>query len=207
MAIDSSAAMPPFAISRDVAWRHGLPELRDEFVRLRELTDADAESLALHLSSDAVNAHMAACPSTALKFRRFITWARDERRRGSLVCYGIVPHGETGAVGIIQFWPVERDFFTAEWGFVLGDSFWGTGVFMRAATLAVEFAFAELAVHRLEARAVDTNARGNRVLEKLGAQRDGVLRGGFRDGDRVRDHVMWSILAPEWRARRRVANG
>ncbi len=198
--------MPPFAVSRDVAWRHGLPELRDEHVTLRELTDADAESLAFHLNGDGVNAHMAACPSTAPRFRRFVRWAHEERCRGSLVCYGIVPSDETGSVGIIQFWPVERDFFITEWGFVIGESFWGTGVFMRAARLAVDFAFAELAVHRLEARAVDTNGRGNRVLEKLGAVRDGVLRGGFRDGDRVRDHVMWSILAPEWQARRGVAH-
>jgi len=46
------------------------------------------------------------------------------------------------------------------------------------------------------------NLRGNRMLEKLGAKKEGVLRGGFRDGAVVRDHVMWSILAPEWQAQR-----
>jgi RimJ/RimL family protein N-acetyltransferase len=62
--------------------------------------------------------------------------------------------------------------------------------------------FSQLGVYRLEARVVDINERGNRIFEKLGATRDGVLRGGFRDGLVVRDHVMWSILAPEWQAQR-----
>jgi len=65
--------------------------------------------------------------------------------------------------------------------------------------------FLHLRVYRLEARSVDVNARGNRTFEKLGANRDGTLRGGFHDGDVVRDHVMWSILAPEWRALRERA--
>ncbi len=57
-------------------------------------------------------------------------------------------------------------------------------------------------VLRLETRAVEANGRGNGVVRKLGATREGVLRGGFKNGDAVSNHVMWSILAPEWRALR-----
>lgn len=203
MAGHLGAAMPPFAVSGNESWREALPELREERVTLRELREDDAASLVTHLSSEAVNRHMAACPASRAAFVRFIEWTIAERRRGSLVCYGIVPAGHHAAVGLIQFWPVERNFFTAEWGFLIGESFWGTGLFLRAATLAIDSAFADFGIHRLEARAVDTNARGNRVLEKLGAIREGVLRGSFSGRDGIRDHIMWSILAPEWQARRR----
>jgi len=203
MAVEASRPMPPFAASRHAEWREGLPELRDGLVTLREVGPDDAPSLYSHLHCDAVNRHMASCPSTPLGFARFIEWAIEQRRLGSLVCYGIVPFGQPAAVGVIQFWPVERDFFTAEWGFVIGKAFWGTGVFMRSSTLVIDAAFSTFGIHRLEARAVDDNGRGSRVLEKLGAVRDGILRGGFRDGHHIRDHVMWSILAPEWQARRR----
>ena len=203
VAPEVNAAMPPFAVSRNVDWRNGLPELRGDLVTLRELRSDDAPSLVAHLNCDAVNRHMASCPPTQERFLRFIEWVSEERRRGSLVCYGVVPFGQPAAIGLIQFWPIERDFFTAEWGFVIGKAFWGTGVFVRGATLAIDAAFDRFNVYRLEARAVVGNTRGNRVLEKLGAVRDGVLRGGFREGNQVHDHVMWSILAPEWRARRR----
>jgi RimJ/RimL family protein N-acetyltransferase len=187
------------------SWRRGQPKLTDGTVMLRELRSRDAASLVTHLNNARVLRYIAPCPSTPEGFRRFIRWTRAERRRGALACFGIVPAGETGAVGVIQVWPIERDFSTAEWGFALGDAFWSTGLFMRAARLMLDAVFSELAVYRLEGRAVDVNVRGNRVFEKLGAKRDGVLRAGFSDGGVIRDHVMWSILAPEWKVRRERA--
>ena len=180
-------------------WNRGLPVLGDGAVTLRELRSRDAASLVAHLNDPRVVRYIARCPTTAAGFVRFIRWARGERRRGTLVCYGIVPRGGTGPVGVIQLWPIERGFSTAEWGFVLGRSFWGTGLFPRAATLMLDDVFPRLGVYRLEARAVDINQRGNRALERLGANREGLMRGSFRDGAVVRGHVMWSILAPEWR--------
>ena len=155
-----------------------------------------------HLNDARVWRYTAPCPSTAGGFHRFIRWTHSERRRGKIACFGLVPAGARWAVGVIQVWPIERGFSTAEWGFALGPSFWGSGLFERGARLVLDAVFAELGVYRLEARAVDVNLRGNRMLEKLGAKKEGVLRGGFRDGAVVRDHVMWSILAPEWQAQR-----
>jgi ribosomal-protein-alanine N-acetyltransferase len=183
-------------------WRTGLPELSDGIVVLRELRSQDSSSLLAHLNTPRVVQHIAPCPSTVDGFRRFIGWTHAERRRRRHRCYGIIPPRETTPVGIIQIWPIERHWSTAEWGFVVGESYWGTGLFVRAAHLFLNAVFDSLGVFRLEARAVDANGRGNGVLGKLGATREGVLRGGFRDGDIVTDQVMWSILAPEWFTRR-----
>ena len=179
-------------------WRRGLPDLTDGTVRLRELRSADAPSLLAHLNNPRVLEFIAQCPSTVEGFQRFIRWTRAERRRGQHACYGIIPPGHATAAGIIQIWWLERDFSTAEWGFALGDSFWGRGVFTRCARLFLAAAFGPMGVARLEARAVDTNYRGHAVLRKLGAIPEGLLSDGFRKGDVVRDHVMWSILAREW---------
>jgi ribosomal-protein-alanine N-acetyltransferase len=130
--------------------------------------------------------------------QRFVRWTQAERRRGRHLCHGIVPPGNVRPVGIVQIWAIERDFSTAEWGFALSDEYWGTGLFTSGARLLLDFAFGALGVRRLEARAVDVDERGNAVLRKLGATREGVLRGGFRDGDVMRNHIMWSILTDEW---------
>jgi RimJ/RimL family protein N-acetyltransferase len=175
-----------------------LPELSDGTVVLRELRASDAPSLLAQLHRSRVFQYSAPCPPTVEGFERFIQWTQDERGHGRHACFGIVPPRQATPVGIIQIWPIECDFSTAEWGFVLGESYWGTGLFMRSARLFLEAVFGPLGVFRLEARAVDTNSRGNGVLRKLGATREGDLRGGFRDGDVVSNHVMWSILAPEW---------
>ena len=186
----------------DTEWRDALPILHDGTVTLRELRAGDAASLVDQLSRPGVWRFIEPCPSTAEGFRRFIRWTHAERRHGTLACYGIILGRPARAVGLIQVWRVERDFSTAEWGVALGEPFWGTGAFMRAAHLVLDVVFSQLRVYRLEARAVDANVRGNRALEKLGAKREGVLRGGFHDGVVIRDHVMWSILAPEWRSNR-----
>jgi ribosomal-protein-alanine N-acetyltransferase len=184
-------------------WRRGLPTLRADGITLRQLQIADAPSLLTHLNDPRVWRYIAPCPSTRTGFERFIRWTHSTRRTGKHICFGMVPDGERGAVGVIQIWPIEKDFSTAEWGFALGETFWGKSLFATGAELFIQAVFAELGVHRLEARVVDVNERAIRLFERLGARRDGVLRDGFRDGTCMRDHVMWSILAPEWHAQRR----
>jgi N-acetyltransferase len=200
VALRKSISEPASAAS-SADWTRGLPTLSDRTLTLRELRARDAGSLVAHLNDPEVVRYITPCPTTPVGFARFIRWARAERRRGRLVCYGIVPRGESDPVGVMQLWPIERDFSTAEWGFVLGRAFWGTGLFTHAATLMLDDVFERFGVYRLESRAVDVNRRGNGALERLGARRDGTLRGSFRDGSSMRSHVMWSILAPEWYAR------
>jgi hypothetical protein len=53
-----------------------------------------------------------------------------------------------------------------------------------------------MGVHRLEARAVDKNGRGNRALEKLGARGEAVMRNAF---SQQYTQFLWAILADEWR--------
>jgi RimJ/RimL family protein N-acetyltransferase len=201
---DSMSAPQPTPSPR--GWHERAPQLTDGVVTLRTLRSADAPSLVAHLNDPRVAEYIAPAPSSPEAFRRFIRWTQAERRRRGFTCLGVVPPGGNQPAGVIQVWPIERDFSTAEWGFALGTALWGTGLFARAATLFLDAVFADLGVYRLEARAVDINMRGNRVFEQLGATREGVLRGGFRDGEVFRDHVMWSILAPEWRARRAEAH-
>jgi ribosomal-protein-serine acetyltransferase len=202
LAVDLTVTDHSSSSSRRRDWRRGLPVLSDGDVVLRELRTADAPSLLAHLDRTTVLRYIDPCPSTIVGFERFIRWTREQRRRRLHACFAVTVAGERAAVGVIQLWPLERDFSTAEWGFVLSESYWGTGVFVRGACLFLDFVFDELGVFRLEARAVAANMRGNGVLRKLGAMREGTLRAGFHNGEGRADHVMWSMLAPEWQRRR-----
>jgi RimJ/RimL family protein N-acetyltransferase len=191
-----SAATSDATQERD--WRRSLPVLRSDRTELRGLIAADAPSLLTSVSDRQVLQYLAAAPSTVDGFRQFIRWTQRERRRGTHVCYGIVPRETGRVIGVMQVWPVERDYSVAEWGFVLGRAHWGTGLFLDAACLFLTFTFEWLGVQRLEARAVDLNGRGNGALRKLGATREGVLRSGFQGKHARLDHVMWSILSEDW---------
>ncbi len=153
----------------------------------------------MHMSGDDVRRYIAPPPVTRDRFATFLRWGRTQRRRGRYLTFGIVPQGATQAVGIFQIWPIEPDFSTIEWGIAIGPTYWGTGLAMAAAALGFEFAFRTLDAARLEARACVSNERGTGLLRKLSATPEGVLRDAFRDGDRVEDHRLWSILRREWK--------
>ena len=81
-----------------------------------------------------------------------------------------MPVGFEHAVGLIQVRALDPQFGLGEWGFALGSQFWGTGVFVAATRLVLEYVFTQMPVFRLEARAVVQNGRGNGALRKVGAK-------------------------------------
>jgi RimJ/RimL family protein N-acetyltransferase len=185
-------------------WRHKLPVISAGGVTIRELRRDDAPTLLKMLADPAVWQHMAPAPDTLQRFQRFIAWTRAGRRAGRYICFGIVPPDSPHAVGLVQMWPLEPAFGTAEWGFMIGRPYWGSGIFTRAAELFLEFAVRSVGVHRLEARAAVENVSGHAALRRLGAHPEGVLRKCFHVRGELRDHTLWAILSHEWRAARAV---
>jgi ribosomal-protein-alanine N-acetyltransferase len=196
------AVIPPSAAVTTTDWRSGLPVLTGSKFTLRELRREDAQTLLAMLSTEEVARFISPPPTTVEGFERFIAWTHRERLAGSYICFGIVPQGMSTAVGIFQVRSAELDFGLAEWGFVMGRPFWGTGVFAEGAKLVLDFAFTEIGAHRIEARAAVANGRGNGALRKIGAVQEGVLRRSFMRDGQYHDQVLWSILAEDWRLQR-----
>jgi len=199
--VPSREASRPTVITSD--WRARLPFLSAAGVTLRELRYTDAASLLAHLTTDEVSRFLSPPPTTVEGYVRFIEWTHRERRTGRHVCFGIVPDWMDAAVGLIQVRAFGTSMETAEWGFALGSAFWGSGIFATGAVLVVRFAFEQLDVHRLEARAVVQNGRGNGALRKVGARQEAVLRQSFRRRGECFDQGLWTILRDEWRVPRR----
>jgi RimJ/RimL family protein N-acetyltransferase len=195
----AAPAKPSHKRSRAADWRKALPVLNGRGVTLRELRLSDAASLLAFLSTEEVSRFISPPPTTIAGFERFIEWARQERAEGRYLCFGIVPSGFDQSVGLFQLRALNGSFDVSEWGFAMGSNFWGTGLFVEAARVVIDFAFDMIGVGRLEARSSVQNGRGNGALKKLGATREGVLRKSFlRDGE-YHDQVLWSLVASDWR--------
>ena len=185
-------------------WQQALPVLAGSMVTLRELRLSDAASLLTMLGSEEVARFISPPPTTVDGFERFIAWTNRERAAGNYVCFGVVPHGMDTAIGIFQIRQLEPGFGTAEWGFAMGSAFWGTGAFMDAAKMVIEFAFDVVETHRLEARAAVANGRGNGALRKVGAMQEGILRKSFLRNGEYLDQTLWTILDEDWRRSKSV---
>ncbi len=183
-------------------WRLSLPVLGTERVTLREVRVEDAAPLFAMLSTEEVARFISPPPATLEGFVRFIESAQRQRLAGACACFAVVPPGTDMAVGLFQVRAVDGAFGTAEWGFALGSAYWGTGLFVESAGLVLDFAFGTVGTHRIEARAVIGNGRGNGALRKLGAVQEGVLRRSFFRRGEYHDQLLWAILAEDWRADR-----
>ena len=162
---------------------------------MRALLPSDAESLYSLLTSEPVGQFILPPPHSVEDFGRFIEWTRQQQESGRQLSFGIVPPGHDTAVGVIQVRREASDCSTAEWGFVLSERFWGTGLFMASAELVLTFLFDTAGIHRLEARTIVGNGRASGALQKLGAVREGLLRRGFCRNGEYFDQVLWSILS------------
>ena len=180
-------------------WRETTPLMQGENVLVRSLRREDAPALCALCATEPVGRFLWPPPSTTERFTEFIDWTRDQQTGGLQICFALVPIGHDTAAGLIQVRQLEANFQTAEWGFIVGQPYWGTGLFVNGARLALTYLFETVGVRRLEARTVVTNERANGALRKLGAACEGVLRQGFNYGDRCLDQYLWSILANEWR--------
>jgi ribosomal-protein-alanine N-acetyltransferase len=94
----------------------------------------------------------------------------------------------------VQSWPHGL----AEIGYALSTSYQGRGVMPQALTQVLAQLFLEAPLHRIEARCHVENAASQRVLEGVGFQREGQLRGYFiLDGRRV-DNFLYAILRTDF---------
>ena len=90
------------------------------------------------------------------------------------------------------------EFQKAEVGYWCAPWVRGRGIVTRAARLVCAFAFSELGIERMQLTADPLNVASQRVAEKLGFRREGVLRSYLRNPDGTRrDAVMYSLLPGE----------
>jgi ribosomal-protein-alanine N-acetyltransferase len=190
--------LPTFGPSAPHDWRKALPTLATPLCTLRELKVEDAASLCRLLTTEEVSRFISPPPTSVEAFESFIRWAHEQRAKGRYACFAVVPAGETEAIGLFQVCLRDPNATSAEWGFVLGSKYWGTGIFIEGARRVMEFVFGQLGLTLLEARAVPQNGRGTGALRKIGAEKVGVLRGSLeRFGERL-DQAVWIVTRQNW---------
>ena len=182
-------------------WHFGLPTIAGDKVKLRDVQASDAPALLAMLTSEEVSEFVSPLPRTVDGFEGFIAECHHERTLGQSFCFAVVPEGYEDAMGLFQVRQLEPGFGSAEWGFALGSPFWGRGVFFEGAKAVIDFAFGVVGVHRLEARSIASNARGNAALRKIGALQEGILRRSFQRDGRYFDQILWSIVKDDWSRR------
>jgi RimJ/RimL family protein N-acetyltransferase len=185
-------------------WHAQPPVLRGRDVILREATRGDAFSLFSVFSHPEVVSATAPGPRSPAEFADLIETAAVDRRTRRGIWFAVIPHS-AGVAGLIRLREIEPEFKSAEWEMVLAHQQWGTGIFVRAASLTADFVFDVLRATRLEARVAVSNGRAQAALRKLGARQEAVLRQSMQFASGAsEDQGLLTLFADDWRARRDI---
>jgi RimJ/RimL family protein N-acetyltransferase len=174
-------------------------ELRDDVVRLRPWRMKDARAVVAACQDPAISYWIPWVPrpygnEDAETFLRGCLESGDERRPFA------IDDAETGELlgAIDMFLNGER--YRGHLGYWVAGPARGRGVCTRALRLLVVWALESLELQRLELITDPGNIASQRVAEKVGFRREGVLRSHLRHPDgRRRDSVMFSLLPGEVR--------
>jgi len=101
-----------------------------------------------------------------------------------------------GGVGLNFFNRVHQ---MANLGYWVRTSDASRGIATEAARLVARFGFAQLGLHRIEILAAVDNIASQRVAEKVGAAREGVLRKRLLINGKSQDAVIFSLLPEDVR--------
>ncbi len=166
-------------------------------VRLYQLGDAEAIHAAALESVAEVYPWMAWCHAryTLDESRRWIELQIEAARQRKAFEFVIVGQGGRvlGGCGINQINPMNR---FANLGYWVRTSAAGRGVAPAAVRQVAAHAFQETDLIRLEIVIAVGNTRSQRVAEKVGATREGVLRSRLLLPSGPSDAVMYSLVRP-----------
>lgn len=90
----------------------------------------------------------------------------------------------------------------AEIGYWIGEPYWGKGYATEAVILLVDYAFQELDLLRVYAYIFEYNTASMRVLEKVGFEKEAIIKSSIIKEGKVFDEHLYSIRKNEKRYRK-----
>jgi ribosomal-protein-alanine N-acetyltransferase len=181
-----------------------LPTLRTDRLILRSLTLDDTPSIFAYASDPEVSRYTLWEPhktlNDALSFIQ--DYAFKRYAEGHPEPFGIAfktdPDTIIGTIGCFWVSPRNR---SMELAYAIGRQYWGQGIIVEAGQVLLKHVFTQFDIERLQCRCKVENVASARVMEKLGFQKEGVLRSEVFHRNIFWDMHYTSLLRHEFLAR------
>jgi len=108
--------------------------------------------------------------------------------------FGIIDSRDGSLIGGCGFNGIDKENGRANLGYWIRTSRTGQGAATAATLLLAKWGFMVVKLCRIEILVATGNKRSQRVAEKVGAQREGVLRNRLKIGDDLHDAIMYSLI-------------
>ncbi len=178
------------------------PQLETERLILRELKSSDAKAVFHYFSDPEVTRYLSAGPykkleqaSEMIDFLVALFQNKEGFRWGMTL-----KDGPDRVIGTCGYHAWAKTYFRAEIGYELAREYWGQGLMREAIQALLTFGFAEMRLNRVEAHVLPDNVASAQFLEKLGFQREGLLREYEWVKGKFKDILLFSLLKKDYSA-------
>ena len=128
-------------------------------------------------------------------FRRRLKAYNHEWRQGTGFSFLVHRLADRALLGGVTLSNVRRGVAqAASMGYWIGERFSRQGLMSEAVGAVVEFAFEELALHRVEAACLPNNDASRSLLLKVGFRQEGYARQYLRINGKWQDHLLFEML-------------
>jgi [ribosomal protein S5]-alanine N-acetyltransferase len=171
------------------------PILESERLRFRKLTNTDAPEI-IELRGNPETMQFIPRPlvtdtESALAHIKMINDKIDEN---SDINWAVTEKGSEKCIGIMGFYRTQPEHFRTELGYMITKEHWGKGYVTEAVKIILDYAFNTLNFHSIEAVIDSRHKASERVLQKVGFQKEAHFKENFFYNNEFTDTVIYSLL-------------
>ncbi|WP_155591051.1 GNAT family N-acetyltransferase [Lysinibacillus cavernae] len=171
------------------------PILLTERLVLRELSGNDAQALLTCFSNPEVLRHYGQQPLTSLgQVQQIIKIFSNNFIEKCGIKWGITLKGQEEIIGTIGFQEWSTEHKKAEISYALFPEYWGKGYAMEAVNCVISYGFEEMELLRIGAIVFTENDASNRLLQKIGFEKEGLLKKYMHQNNVPHDTYIYSLI-------------
>jgi [ribosomal protein S5]-alanine N-acetyltransferase len=175
------------------------PVLETKRLVLRKITKEDAKSILTYLSDEEVMKYYGLEPFKSINDALDeISWYQSIQSNQTGIRWGITLKEHGVVIGSCGFHNFVSQHFRTEIGFELSKEYWGKGIAVEAIEAIISCGFENMSFQRIEALIEPPNLSSQRLVEKMGFIREGLLRNYEFTCGKFDDLFMYSLLKQDY---------
>lgn len=179
--------------------KNTFPVIETERLVLRQITKVDAEDILRYLSDKDVMKHYGLEPFQSIEDALDeISWYQSIVEEKTGIRWGITLKGEDRVIGSCGFLNIVPQHSRSDIGFELHKDFWGQGIAREAVEAVITYGFEQMNLQRIQALIEPPNSSSQKMVERLGFMKEGLLRSYEFACGKFDDLFMYSLLMQDF---------
>jgi ribosomal-protein-alanine N-acetyltransferase len=173
-----------------------LPTLETPRLKLRALSQDDAPTIARLAGRREIADTTLSIPHpySDQQAKEWIERTSESWNQKKGVVFAVVSKADGQLVGTVGLAHIEQEHSQAELGYWIAVDHWSLGYATEASEAVIRFGFEMLRLNRIYAHHMLRNPASGRVMEKLGMQKEGILRERLRKWEVFEDVALYAVL-------------